>query len=85
MAKYLPLLTLFTPAIGFDDCTWKRIFGGHGYGSHSPVPHENYRKCRMDTTDSLYNYYSEDIEKKNNISMREYEGKVTLIVNVASF
>jgi len=51
----------------------------------STVPSNNYKKCRLDTADSLYNYFSEDIEKENNVSMSTYEGNVTLVVNLASF
>jgi len=100
MARYLPLLTLFSPAIGegvIPHISEKNIKDGRipsmparddrafGDDDSSPVPPENFKKCRMDTSDSLYNYFSEDIEKKNNISLADYEGNVTLVVNLASF
>jgi len=99
MARYLPLLTLFSPAIGngvIPHISERNIKDGKiiptarderafGDDDSSPVPPENFKKCRMDTTDSLYNYFSEDIEKKNNISLGDYEGNVTLVVNLASF
>jgi len=49
------------------------------------VPAKNFKKCRSDDSDSLYNYFSQDIEKQNNISLADYEGNVTLVVNLASF
>jgi len=99
MTRYLPLITLLAPAFGegviphisernFKDGKFgsmSRDDRAFGDDESSPVPAENFKKCRMDTSDNLYNYFSEDIEKKNNVSLADYEGNVTLVVNLASF
>jgi len=43
------------------------------------------RNCRLDESDSLHNYASEDIEKMRNISLSDYQGSISLVVNLASF
>jgi len=53
------------------------------------VPSNKYQDCSRQEGDTrvLYNYWSEDIEKKENISLGlpEYRDKVLLVVNLASF
>jgi len=48
------------------------------------VPQENFRLCRSGE-DSLFNYHSENLDKSANISLAQYKGNVSLVVNLASF
>jgi len=99
MARYLTFLTLLSPTLGqiphiseadihdgIIDTSVRvsKAFGGDGLEEGS-VPEKNYRNCRIDTSDNLYNYSSLDIEKQNNISLSSYQGNVSLVVNLASF
>ena len=58
-------------------------------GLCSKVPADKYKNClpQGEDTRSFYDYHSEDIEKLNNVSFSEpeYQGKVLLVVNLASF
>lgn len=58
-------------------------------GLCSKVPADKYKNCLPQGEDnrSFYDYHSEDIEKLNNVSFSEpeYQGKVLLVVNLASF
>jgi hypothetical protein len=56
-----------------------------GDNNSSSVPEKNYRNCRIENTDDLFKYNSLDIEKDNNISLSNYQGNVSLVVNLASF
>jgi glutathione peroxidase len=62
-----------------------RISKAFGDEANSSVPTKNYRNCRIDTTDNLFKYTSLDIEKENNVSLSNYQGNVSLVVNLASF
>jgi len=46
---------------------------------------DDFNVCRRDTSDSLFNYSSRDVEKENTISLADYKGNVTLVVNVATY
>lgn len=62
-----------------------RISKSFGDDNSSSVPEKNYRNCRIENTDNLFKYNSLDIEKENNISLSNYQGNVSLVVNLASF
>merc|ERR1711953_191942 len=53
------------------------------------IASEKYQDCSRQEGDErvLYNYWSEDIEKKENVSfaLPQYTNKVLLVVNLASF
>jgi len=57
-----------------DDCKEEAMVG-----------EEEYTVCSGNTSDSLHNYWSEDLEKSRNISLAEYKDNVLLVVNLASF
>ena len=58
-------------------------------GLCSKVPADKYKNClpQGEDTRSFYDYTSEDIEKLTNVSFSEpeYQGKVLMVVNLASF
>ena len=58
-------------------------------GLCSKVPANKYKNClpQGEDTRSFYDYTSEDIEKMTNVSFSEpeYQGKVLMVVNLASF
>ena len=58
-------------------------------GLCSKVPADKYKNClpQGEDTRSFYDYHSEDIEKMTNVSFSEpeYQGKVLMVVNLASF
>jgi len=58
-------------------------------GLCSKVPADKYKNClpQGEDTRSFYDYNSEDIEKMTNVSFSEpeYQGKVLMVVNLASF
>jgi len=58
-------------------------------GLCSKVPADKYQNCvpQGEDTRSFYDYHSEDIEKLTNVSFSdpEYQGKVLMVVNLASF
>eukprot|EP00088_Acartia_fossae_P028607 TRINITY_DN29413_c0_g1_i1.p1 TRINITY_DN29413_c0_g1~~TRINITY_DN29413_c0_g1_i1.p1 ORF type:complete len:101 (-),score=20.56 TRINITY_DN29413_c0_g1_i1:56-358(-) len=100
MDRYLTFLTLLSPALGqlggvphisevdIHDGVIQittRISKSFGDDANSSVPEKNYRNCRVDPSDNLYKYSSLDIEKENNISLSDYQGNVSLVVNLASF
>ena len=53
------------------------------------MPADKYKNClpQGEDTRSFYDYTSEDIEKMTNVSFSEpeYQGKVLMVVNLASF
>jgi len=58
-------------------------------GLCSKVPADKYKNCAPQGEDNrtFYDYHSEDIEKLTNVSFSEpkYQGKVLMVVNLASF
>jgi len=62
-----------------------RSFKNEDQPSSSSVPAEEFSECSGDTSDSFHNYFTEDLEKENNISLSDYRGNVLLVVNLASF
>jgi glutathione peroxidase len=99
MDRYLTFLTLLSPALGqlgvphisevdIHDGVIQistRIQKSFGDEANSSLPEKNYKNCRLDDSQNLYEYSSLDIEKQNNISLGDYKGNVSLVVNLASF
>jgi len=88
---------LFVGLVGCDEL--RRVKAGEEYqvpskkgrqgkgaclGSH--LEEEKFKDCRGGYEgESLHGFTTEDIEKKNNVSLSEYAGQVLLVVNLASF
>lgn len=93
MWRVLPaLFTAFSPicssqdaVIGAEIAEANPAVSFFGDVKSCAVPARNFRQCREDATDSLFNYAAENIEKTENISLSEYKGNITLVVNLASF
>jgi len=74
-----------------------RLAKGKRYGAQSSygeevedckdqvVTEEEYTMCSGNTSDSLHNYWSMDLQNKTKISLAEYKDNVVLVVNLASF
>jgi len=100
MRRLLPLLALCSPLSAVDGDgsilhiseqqfrnghVTSRSFKNEEKSSSKSVPAEEFSECSGDTSDSFHNYYTEDLEKENNISLSDYRGNVLLVVNLASF
>jgi len=100
MRRLLPLLALCSPLTAADGDgsilhiseqqfknghVTSRSFKNEDQPSSSSVPAEEFSECSGDTSDSFHNYFTEDLEKENNISLSDYRGNVLLVVNLASF
>ena len=58
---------------------------GSGFGA-LPAPSEDlmYTRCKY-TNDSVYNYKHDDLKTSTSESMDQYDGKVLLVVNTATY
>ena len=59
---------------------------GSGYSNDLPPPSEDlrYTQCK-DTSDSVHNYAHYDLKTNVSESMDQYDGKILLLLNVATF
>jgi len=51
----------------------------------SKVDPSRVAECSFNPEDNLYNYFAEDIHNEKNVSLSQFKGSVSLVVNVATY